>query len=337
MVAPKTAARAFAYRAGVRIAGTVVACDASAGGDLIFLSHAAVLGARGRRALPRVGGGRRQILSTDLTLSLLGPFGERLRSQALIAAYGRPFALGELRLEIFPSAYLPGAASLLCEREGRRIVYAGPIAEGAAVRSADALCLDGRFAARASVFPERTAAVAALLQVVRDTLAAGAAPVLLIDPLPLALSAGLALTGAGLSLRAHRVLVNAAAVFQGAGVPAPALQRFAGRLAPDEVLLWPASEPGPPRVGGSRPLSLLLVSPRAEDPALRARLGVARGVVFPFGEDFSGLLRYVDATGASEVALVGAPGDELVQLLRGRGLDVYRLGPPRQIDLFAAA
>src|SRR5665213_3668564 len=56
MDAPKSS-RAFVYRAGVRIAGTVVACDASAGSDLVFLSHAAVLGARGRRALPRLGAG----------------------------------------------------------------------------------------------------------------------------------------------------------------------------------------------------------------------------------------------------------------------------------------
>src|SRR5579863_3347118 len=120
---------AFLYRAGVRLAGTVVACDAAAGGDLVFLSHAAVLGARGRRALPHVGGSRRQILATEATLALLGPFGERLRAQTLVVPFGRPFVLGDLRLEIFPSGFMPGAASLLCERDGRRLVYAGPVGE----------------------------------------------------------------------------------------------------------------------------------------------------------------------------------------------------------------
>lgn len=335
MDATRKNSRAFAYRAGVRIAGSVVACDASAGSDLVFLSHAPVLGARGRRGLPRVGGGRRQILSTDTTLTLLGPVGDRLRAQALIAAYGRPFALGDMRLEIFPSGYLPGSASLLCERGGRRIVYAGPIGEGAEVRAADALCLDARLAAPGVVFPERAAAEARLRQTARDLLAGGGAPVLVVESPALALAAGLALGADGTPLRAHRAIMDAAAIFKRAKLPAPALQRFAGRLAANEILLWPASA-APPHVVGSRAPSLVLVSPRADDPGRRARLGVSGGLTFSLGADFAALLRYVEATGAAEVALVGASGDDLAERLRGRGLDVYDLGPPSQIDLFRA-
>jgi hypothetical protein len=36
------------------------------------------------------------------------------------------------------------------------------------------------------------------------------------------------------------------------------------------------------------------------------------------------------------VALINAPGDDLAATLRARGVDAYTLGPPRQIDLFAA-
>jgi putative mRNA 3-end processing factor len=329
--------RAFVYRAGVRIAGTVVACDASAGGDLVFLSHAAVLGARGRRALPRVGGGRRQILSTDTTLALLGPVGDRLRAQALIAAYGRPFALGDMRLELFPSGYMPGAASLLCERGGRRIVYSGPIGERAEVRAADVLCLDARLAVRGVALPERATAESNLRQLVRETLAGGGAPVLLVEPPTLALSVALALGAEGIPLRAHRAIMDAAAIYKRANLPAPALQRFAGRLAPNEVLLWPASAPALPHLGGSRAPSLVLVSPHDDGLEARARRAVPRGLAYPCGADFAGLLRYVEATGASEVALVGAPDDDLAELLRRRGADAYRLGPPSQIDLFHTA
>ena len=124
----KTSARAFDHRGGgVRIAGTVIACDATAGTELVFLSHAPAFGVHPRRALPRGGGGRRQVLTTEVTLALLGAAGDRLKTHALPGAYGRPFSLGDLRLEIFPSGFMPGAASLLCERAGQRIVYAGPI------------------------------------------------------------------------------------------------------------------------------------------------------------------------------------------------------------------
>jgi hypothetical protein len=81
----------------------------------------------------------------------------------------------------------------------------------------------------------------------------------------------------------------------------------------------------------------VLVSPRAASAAARTRWGGAHPLTFPHGADFAQLARYVEATGASEVALAGAPDDELAELLRGRGLGAYRIGPPRQIDLFRAA
>jgi hypothetical protein len=329
---PKTR-RAFVYRAGVRVAGTVLACDAAAGGDLVFLSHATVLGARRRRALPRVGGGRRQILTTEATLALLGSFGERLRAQALVTPFGRPFALGELRLELFPSGYLPGAASLLCERDGRRLVYAGPIGEGGEVRAADALCLDARFADPGIAFPERSEAEASLRRLAQEG-AAGQAPVFLIEPPALAPHIARVLATAGVPLRAHRAIVEAVGAFKAvAPASVPTVQRFAGRLAPDEVLLWPA-DARPPRQGGAvEGRRAILVSPRP-GAAGGAGPGATLRLTFPFGADFAQLARYVEASGAAEVALVGAPDDALAELLRGRGIAAYRIGPPRQIDLF---
>jgi hypothetical protein len=342
MVSTPETARAFLYRAGVRLAGTIVACDAAAGGDLVFLSHAAVLGARGRRALPRVGS-RRQILATAGTLALLGPLGERLRAQALLAPYGRPFTLGDLRLEIFPSGFLPGAASLACERDGRRLVYAGPVGDGCELRAADALCLDARLAFPDGGFPPRLEAETALVRLVRDR-TTGGAPLLFIEPLALAPTIALLLGAAGVPLRAHRAILEAVAAFRRADpqgpystLPAlPAVQRFAGRLAEDEVLLWPA-EARPPRQGArgqSAPRPRVFVSPRAgRVPGVEG----AQHLRFPFGADLPALVRYVEATGAAEVALLGAPDETLAELLRAQGRAAYRIGPPRQIDLFGGA
>ena len=335
MNGPSKTARAFVYRAGVRIAGTVVACDAAAGSDLVFLSHAAVLGARRRRALPRLGGGRRQVLTTDLTLALLGPFGDRLRAQALVAPYGRPFALGDLRLELYPSGHLPGAASLLCERDGRRVTYAGPIGEQAELRTADALCLDARFAARDVAFPTRTAAEEALRGLAHER-SAGGAPVFFVDPPALAPQVARALAATGVRLRAARAILEAIAAFRRAepSLPALVVQRYAGRLADDEVLLWPGEARPPALTGAAQARSLIIVTPRAVGTAAGAP--AARVLAFPVGGDLPTLVRYVEASGAGEVALCGAPDEALADALRTRGRSVYRLGPPRQIDLFGA-
>ena len=205
---------AFLYRAGIRMAGTVVTCDGSAASDLLFLSHAPVLSAHRRGGLPRLGSGRRrQLLSTDATLTLLGPVGARLRPHALIAALGRPFALGDLRLELFSSDHLPGAASLLCEQAGRRLVYAGPTGDGADLRTADAVCVDARWAAADLELPDSAAARAALVDACRQGDGARR-PVLLVDPPGLAPVVAQALAEAGLATRTHRKILEAFGVYR---------------------------------------------------------------------------------------------------------------------------
>jgi hypothetical protein len=338
-----TPARAFVYRAGVRIQGTVVACDASAGSELIFLSSAWALDARDARALPRARHGRRQLLTTDATLALLGAPGERLRAHALVAATGRPFVLGALRLELFASGHAPGAASLLCERMGdagaTRAVYAGVIGPGdaPAVRPAHAVCLDATFGARRFAFPAPAEALEDVKRQVQDALARGQAPLVLVDSDRSALAVAAALAEAGVPVRAARPAVQAAAAHARAGLPAPPLQRFDGRLRPGEALVWPRAAREAARLGRLESPFTLLASGWAADPAEVARVRADRGVPLTDRAGFADLLRYVEATGAREVALLRAPGDELAAALSQRGVDVYPLGPPRQIALFSGA
>jgi len=317
---------AFTYRAGVRMSDTVVTCDGWASTDLLFLSHAPVLSPHGRRGLPAVGRGRRQLLATDATLTLLGPVGDRLRPHALLAPLGRPFALGDLRLEVVSSGHLPGAASLLSDKAGRRLLYAGPIGDGADLRTAHAVCLDARWTGSGPAVPARSEAEAAVCAAAADRLE-GQAPVLLIDPPALAPAIAQVLADAGLAVRAHRKILEAFGVYRralGLSRLASGVQRFAGRLAPGDLLLWPAGAALPAQA--LKPLRRVVpVGPQAPGEG---------GVPFPFGADAARALAYVAATGASEVALVGAPDEHLLGLLQGRGLAAYRLGPARQMPLF---
>jgi hypothetical protein len=340
-VAPsaKRSARAFLYRAGVRLQGTIVACDASAGSDLIFLSHAAALDARAARALPRARHGRRQILTTETTLALLGAPGERLRSYALLASPGRPFALGDLRVELFPSGHAPGATSLLCERGGARVVYAGVIGHGdaPAVRQADALCLDATFGAARFAFPPVAEALARVRALVVEALSRGAHPIVLTDAPTSSLAIAIALVEAGVAVRAARPVVQAAAAYARAGLPAPPLQRFDGRLRAGEALLWPPEARDAAQLGRLDSPTFILATGHAADPAEVARARAEHGVALADRADFAGLLRYAEATGAREIALMNAPADELARTLEARGVEVYPVGPPRQIALFSGA
>ena len=331
----KAIGRTFSYRAGVRVRGSVLACDATGGSDLIFLSHADVVDGHAARRLPRARAGRRRILTTDATLALSGAAGERLRPHALVAAYGRPFNLGDMRLELFPSGYGHGAASLLCERDGSRLVYSGPVGtEAPAVRVAHALCLDGTFGSSRYVFPSLPEALAQVSTFVQQALAAGRAPVVLTHASGALLACAGALAQVGIGLRAHRAAMGAAASYRTAGIAVPALARFAGKLAPGEALLWPVEARDAPALKRLVSASFLLASGAAADPATLARARVDAAVPLSTMADFAGLLRYVEATAPREVAVQHAGDGELCQVLRDRGIEAYAVGPPEQISLF---
>ena len=335
----KAPPRAFVFRSGTRISGTVVACDAQGGGDLIFLSNASGLVGEATR----VRAARAQVLTTPETLALMGPAGQRLRGRALTIGYGRPFGLGTLRVELLPTGVLPGAAALFCEAGERRVLYAGcarlgPPVYGAApgeVRAADALCIDASYGHPRFRFVSRAQAEERARAFARDMRVAGRPAVVLCAPLGPAQELAAALAADGWQLRAHRSIVDGAAAYRRAGVAVPAVARFAGKLGADELLLWPAAERD---AGSLRRLSdagLIWVSGGAADAEAVAALRVDAAIPYAPAADFEGLLEYVAATGAREVAVKNGFAEDLASALRARGLDGYVIGPPRQIDMFA--
>jgi hypothetical protein len=335
--------RAFRFARGVRISGTNIACDTAGGAaELAFLSHAQALGAA-RAGFRRVlGSGHQELLVTEATLALLGTAGARLRRHALPAVFGRPFALGAARVELFPSGHLPGSASLLVEVEGRRLVYAGSFrterpafgAPPAEMRPADALCIDGTFGDPCFTFPAPEQALLQLQRFAEQARSDGAAPVLLTPPFGTAMDAAATLARAGFSLRGHRAILAAAAAFRISGATPPAIARFGGRLRPGEVLLWPPEAHDAPllaRLAGRR---LALVSGFSLEPETLARVGAEEAIPLSNHSGYPQLLAYVEASGAKEVAVFRGHAEQLAARLRERGHNAYALGPPRQMELF---
>lgn len=343
----RTRAHAFSHHAaGVRIEGTHITCDAAgSASDLVFISHARAVGQPGRRRFPARRGGRQELLATRATLALMGRAGDQLLPNVLPSPFARSFVLGDLRLELVPCGHLPGAASLLCEVEGRRLLYAGTFAneggpafgsEICLVRRADAVCVDGTFGQPRFTFPPREQALAEVRDLVARALAAGRAPVLLVPPWGGGMDAAAALAADGIPLRGHRAVVTAASAFRAAGAPAPIVARFDRKLAPGEVLLWPPEARDAPMLGMLTAPFFALVSPMAVDAEARRQARAEAHVALANQAGHPGLLAYLEETGAREVAVARGHADELAEDLRARGYDAYALGPPRQMELLTA-
>ena len=332
---PRRSTPAFAYRAGIRIPGTEITCDALGfPSDLVFLSHANAFPPHGRT-------GRRQFVTTATTLRLLGAAGEKLRDRVLPATFGRPFNLGPHRLEIVPTGFLPGAAALLCQTDSARAFYLGsfclePLFEGiepALMRQADALCVDATYGDPNLRYAPRPQTLAELRAFVEASLHRRGRVALLGSPFGGLPAVAVELGRAGLPLRAHRRIVDVAARLRLAGTDLPALPRFAGQLHEGEVLLWPSDGRQAAGLTALGDLELALVSGAAADPAVLDAMKLRHGFALDNRPSFSEIEAAIDATGAREVALFHGAAEPAAQRLRQHGIEAYALGPPRQMPL----
>jgi hypothetical protein len=332
----------FSYRAGIGLFATHITCDGLGfANDLAFFSSANAVDPQSAKVLTSSRVGRRQIVTTEKTLRLLGAIGDKLRPRTLPAVFGRPFNLGGHRIEIVPTGHWPGSAALLCEVAGRRIFYTGafcpePLFDGvepAEVRSCDAICVDASLGEPTLFFPPRKQALADVVAFVQETLHDKLTPVLLGSPFEALPAVALHLARLGIALRGQARIAAAWSKMRAVWDALPQVGRFANKVGPGEVLLWPVGAEQVAALGSQPNLRMAVVSAAAARPEPLAALASAARFPLTNLPSFSEIMTAIEATGAREVALFRGRSEGLVEILRARGCDAYTLEPPTQMTL----
>lgn len=332
------------YHEGLHLRETLLWFDAPEPRELSFVSSASIPGALRHT----------KIVCTAQTAELLEALGSvhgrgrrAHEPQTLVTPYGRRFSIGTLSLELFPSGFALGAASLLVERAGRRLVYAGhintrqhPLAERLEARRCDVLVLPCPPGApdRLALPPEEEVE-RALLAFVKDAFDEQRVPVLFCSLLNAAPRVAHLLSSAGVALRLHRTIFAALRVHQRApvGLDLSRMRRYRGALdvaRRPEVLLWPLSLHRSSAITRMSRARLGVVSERAQDADFRAELGVEAGFALPGHADHGSMIDYVRACQPESVVLAGCDQTSLPRDLEGLGLEVRRVGPRLQLGLF---
>jgi hypothetical protein len=328
----------FVWADGPRIAGTQIWCDAPRGpmaGAVCFVSHA-------HQRVVWPGSAQTRLLVHPRTLSLAAAIGTPA-PDALPSAFGRPFALGRLRLELLPSGHVPGGAQLLVEMpEGagvRRVLYAGDVnpvatrtAEPLQVRAADAVCLEATLAPLTvdQPLPPRAETERALMDAVQAALADGQVPVILAPALGGAGEVAALLLAAGIEVRAHRRIAAVLTAYQRLGIAlAGKVTRLRGAAGPAAVL-WPLDAQHPPPVGNAR---RLLVAGQALDPAFCAAHRADAAFALSDHGDLTSLVTFAADTGARDVYLTAGLTDAVARTFAARKLRVHALARPAQMIL----
>ena len=112
------------------------------------------------------------------------------------------------------------------------------------------------------------------------------------------------------------------------------LRRFAGKLGPQEALLWPPEARGASALGALVSPSFAFVSGFSVERTAVDCMRADQGIALSNQAGFDDLVAYLEATGAHEVALHRGFAETFAAILRERGYDAYAIDPPRQMELF---
>jgi putative mRNA 3-end processing factor len=319
------------WRDGVHVTGTSLWCDARRSRDVCFVSAADRIG--------KVGHG--QLIATAATLAQLGALSHGYGHGAgahLSVPYRRPFTLGTVRLELIPTGHALGAAALLVEDGGHRVLCTGVVGANGGLgelpelRTCDTLVVAAPYGRPEHRFGPRDEAADQAAAFARATTEAGAAAVLLVTSAAKGLDVAARLVADGIEPAAHRAIALASQRLRAANLPAPSVRKPAPRPGP---LLWPLAERQRlDAVLGATPRRIALVSGRAIEPAAVRAAGADAAIVWSNTADRAELLAYIQGSGARRVYLTGPCADAVAAELGDRA---RVLGPPQQMPLFAAA
>jgi putative mRNA 3-end processing factor len=322
---------------GLRLRGTALHLDPRGRSELGFVAHA-----RGARAtLPA------RIIATAATVELLKAAQPRalLRSSPLPASFGKPFALGALKLTLFAAGHLRGSAQVRCETDaGASVLYSGDLGGAGAHACATAepreqarcetLLLRATLGHPRYLLPPRAEALSSLSDFVRRTLAARRVPVVLAAPLGGAQEAARHLGDEGHALRLHPTVMRNAEVYQELGVALRGISPLSGAPAFGEVVVLPYDDRGRRAMAALPSHRTCLLSARAVAADLPARAGVDEALPLSDHAGFDQLVDFAERSGAARVLTLHDHGEDLAQALRKRGVAARALDHEKQLELF---
>ena len=312
---------------GLRVRGHALFLEPRGRPPLGFLAHA-----RGARSvLPE------RTVATAPTVALIEAAQPRAlrRTAALPAAYGKPFALGSLRLTVHPAGHVLGSAQLRCEAPGLHdLVYAGDIgpsgtratltAEPREQLECETLALRAFYGHPRYVFPPREQLLEQVRAFVEKTLADGKTPVLIAAAVGAAQELVRYLGDRGRTLRLHATAHHACEVYQRNGIALKGLVPWAEK---GEVVLVP------PTVRLDRlnlgPVRTCRVSGRALDGVR----GVDEAIPLSDLAGFDELVDYAVRSGARRVLAIDGHARELVEALRQKKIEAVPVLEHHQLKL----
>jgi putative mRNA 3-end processing factor len=318
------------YDHGVHLLGTILWFDPTRLRDFCGITSARVA------HLDR----RTKTLWSDRTARLVA-HRQTGKTKGLACPYGRPFNLGPLRISLFPSGYMAGAAQFeVITETGHQLVYSGPVSvkpnrtsEPIEYRQCDTLILDATYGHERYRFPKREDVYETVLNWVSHALANGDTPVFLVANPGKAQDLVHLLGHSGCHLRVHRSIYEFNKAYLGIGVDLPNCKQFRGTPRHNEIVLWPSHLRRSPAIRNIRRVQFAAMTGMGEQPGIAKRLKVSTVFTWSAQSDYDDLFYYLKRVKPKRVLTVGRHAIDFADVLRTQGFTADCLLPTPQMPL----
>jgi len=209
------------FKDGIHIKDTHFWLDARKKTDFSFISHAHIDHVAKHK----------EILATEETSAL---YQHRLgKTKAITLGYHIPRRVKGTKVELFPSGHILGAAQILIDLDGTRIVYTGDFklrksltAKRAEIKKCDILIMESTFGLPQYVFPPTEEIYQRIIHFVEKTLNQKKVPVILAYSLGKAQEAIKLLGDKGFKLNLHGAVFNIVKIYEKFGVKFKNYERY---------------------------------------------------------------------------------------------------------------
>ena len=280
-----------------------------------------------------------EVLATAATARLMRA---RLGGRRIehVLEFGRTAHFRGLDVTLLPAGHILGSAQFFAETDAGTLLYTGDFklrpslsCETAAWRRADTLIMETTFALPRYVMPPTERVLADIVAFCRETLDAGAAPVLLGYSLGKAQEIICALIHAGLTPMLHESVFEMTELCRELHPGFPSgYERWSAREAAGKVLVFPPNAQRSPtleRIGNTR---TAMLTGWALDPGARYRFRCDAAFPLTDHADYPDLLRYVELVQPRRVFTVHGFAAEFARDLRALGIEAWAMNAGNQLE-----
>ncbi|MBL8291231.1 MAG: hypothetical protein JNN08_05320 [Bryobacterales bacterium] len=250
--------------------------------------------------------------------------------------YGESFHVGGARCTVMPAAHILGAAQLVVEYRGERLVYTGDIklreplcGHPTEVVECDRLIIESTFGLPIYHFLDREEARRRIVRFAQDTLADGATPAFLGYPLGRGQEVAHVLCAAGIRTAVHGAIARFIPVYEEYGYSFAGWEPYDARDVKGKALVVVQ---GMRNVleASMRDVRIAYVSGWAALANARAQTGAEELIPYSDHASFVELLEIVERSKARRVDLVHGYTEALARILRARGVEAYSVAALRE-------